>query len=321
MKGTIKLYLCGGASCNIGKQIYDIKAADGFANIESCFIDTSLSNLLDTNSKIQEKDTYILEGVDGSGKWRKENAEDIKNNIKAILHKFTPTDMNIVMFSLSGGSGSVLGPLLVKELMSKNQTVVCVVIGSEESKISVENTVKTLQSLDHISRNQVRKPIVVSLWHNSKQTPRHENDSAIKQTITALSILASRENHELDTADVANFINFDKVTTVKEGISLLYITSKEDEAIKVEYPIALASLYSKHGSHFDNLTPEYACVGYPIHEVLKDNDLHFVISQFDIKNVFTKLSKRLEEFNESSSARIASTALGGELDRDIDLVL
>ena len=320
MKGTMKLYLCGGASCNIGKTIYNTKEAPGFANIEPCFIDTSLSNLMDMSEKIDEKDTYILEGVDGSGKWRKENASDISDNIKAALHKFPPRDINVVMFSLSGGSGSVFGPLIVKELLDKNQTVVCVVIGSEESKISVENTVKTLQSLDHISRKQCGKPVVLSLWHNSKTTTRQANDNSIKQTITALSILASRENQELDTADVANFIGFDKVTSVKEGISLLYITSKEEEAAKVEYPITVASLFSKASSSIDGLTPEYACAGYPTSDVLKDNDLHFIISQYDVKNIFSKLSKRLEEFNESSSARIASASLGGEADRDTGLV-
>lgn len=198
-------------------------------------------------------------------------------------------------------------------MLEQDKTVVCVVVGSEESKIAIDNTVKTIQSLDAISR-KAGKPVIISYWHNDEDHPRPENDASMRQTLTALAILASKENNELDTTDVANFVNFQKVTTVKDGLSLLYVTNELNEAVAVQHPISTASLMSKEGDIPSGLTPEYSCVGYPQEGVLKDTDLHFVVSQTDVKPLFTRLSKKLEEFNKASSARMSSEALGGETD-------
>lgn len=313
----IRIYATGGTGINIGSAFYNVVKSDGFAEIKTCFVDTSLSNIRDKVGKvIDEDDVFLLEGVDGSGKLRKSNAQELVKIVKPVLHKFKPEDLNIVVFSASGGTGSVCGYYIAKELLEKDHNVICIVIGSEESKITIENTVKTLQSLDTLSRNIVKKPVTISYWHNNHTTTRQQNDASVKQTITALSILASKENKELDTADVSNFINFQNVTSVTEGIAMLYVTSEEKAASEIEYPISIASLFSTYGDAVDGLTPEYSCVGYPPNDVLKESDLHFIISQYDVKNTFTRLAKRLDEFNETSSARISTTALGGNADTD-----
>lgn len=203
--------------------------------------------------------------------------------------------------------------MALTEMLEQDKTVVCVVVGSEESKIAIDNTVKTIQSLDAISR-KAGKPVIVSYWHNDVDHSRSENDASMRQTLTALAILASKENSEMDTTDVANFVNFQKVTSVKDGLSLLYVTNELNEAVAVQHPISTASLMSKEGDIPSGLTPEYSCVGYPQEGVLKDSDLHFVVSQTDVKSLFTRLSKKLEEFNKASSARMTSEALGGNTD-------
>lgn len=312
MTGKVRLYLAGGMAANVGFPFYKAPQVTGFADIQACFIDTSLSNIRDKVGKdIKDEDIFVLDDVDGSGKLRSSNAGKIQENIKSIIHKYPPEDVNIVLFSLSGGSGSTTGTLLMKELLEKNQTAIAVVVGSEESKITIENTVKSLQSLDHVSR-MVHKPVVTAMYHNCKDTPRKTNDAAITQLINALSILCSKENKELDTADVANFINHQKVTSVQEGISFLYVTSARDEAEKVEYPISAASLYTSADVTQATITPEYSCVGFTSSEILQGEELHFVISQSDVKVTFDKLNKRLGEFTESSSARVTSNSLGGE---------
>lgn len=312
--GSVLLLGAGGAATNVISTHYGISAAPGFANIKTRFADTSLSNIRDkVGSQIKEDDIYIVDGVDGSGKARSMNGSEIMKNIKPILHKFKPEDFNILVFSASGGSGGVIGSLLLKEMLEQDKTVICVVVGSEESKITIENTVKTMQTLDAISR-KVGKPVIVSYWHNGPDASRPKNDADMRQTLTALAILASKQNAELDTTDVANFVSFERVTTVKEGLSLLYVTSQEEEAAKIEHPIAVASLMSKPGDTPTTLTPEYSCVGYPSTGVLKDTDLHFVISQHDVKGLYTRLDKRLKEFEQASSARVPTEALGGKAD-------
>lgn len=312
MTGKVRLYLAGGMAANVGFPFYKVSQSTGFADINACFIDTSLSNIRDKVGKeIKDEDIFVLDDVDGSGKLRSSNAGKIQENIKSIIHKYPPEDVNVVLFSLSGGSGSTTGTLLMKELLEKNQTAIAVVVGSEESKITIENTVKSLQSLDHVSR-MVHKPIVVAWYHNCKDTPRTTNDKAMTQLINAVSILCSKENKELDTADVANFINHQKVTSVQEGISFLYVTSDREQAEKIEYPISSASLYTSVDAPQANVTPEYSCVGFTNKDIIQGDELHFIITQSDVKTTFDKLNKRLEEFTESSSARVTSSSLGGE---------
>lgn len=313
---SIRLYACGGTGLNIGKDFYKLETIPGFADIKTCFIDTSLSNIRSKDGKvIDESDVFLFEGLDGSGKLRASNFTTISQMTKQILQRFKPEDMNIVVSSGSGGSGGVISITLVKELLERNETVIVVMVGSEESKITIDNTIKSIQSLDGISR-KAHKPVIVSYTHNSALASRQQNDTIMKQTITALSILCSKQNTELDTADVANFVDFEKVTSVKEGVTFLYVTNSEEDAIKIEHPISLASLFSEEGKTTSRLTPEYSCVGYTQENVLKGNDLHFITSQYDIKNVFAKLQHRLEEFNENSSARVMTSPLGGNVDND-----
>lgn len=314
-KATIRLYALGGAGVNSAINFYGAKATKGFAEIKTCFVDTSVSNMRDMiGTTISDEDVYLLDGVDGSGKQRSANYQEFLTHVKPILHKFKPEDFNIVVSSASGGSGSTLAMIIIKELIERGHSAVLVLIGSEESKITIENTVKTLQSIDNISRKQVKRPIVVSYWHNSAKQSRSANDESIKQTILALSMLTSKENKELDTADVTNFIGFDSVTSVKEGISLLYITSDEEVASSIKYPISSASLFCKYGASADNLTPEYSCTGYPTPEVLKESDLHFVISQHEVESIYKNLDERLNTFKEAVTARLSAVALGGNAD-------
>lgn len=315
MKGTIRAYGVGGMGTNALLDFYGKPSdVEGTATILPCFIDTSLSNLVTNNkTKVKEEDVYLLEDVDGSGKKRDANYHEMARNIKHILHKFPPAEMNIVVTSASGGTGSSSASLIAKELLENGNTVIMVVVGSEESKIAIENTVKTFQSLDTISRKQ-GKPLVVSYFHNCAEHPRAKNDLAVRQIITALSILCSRQNAELDTADIANFIGFHNVTSVHHGISFLYLTSKEEEAAKIEYPISVASLFSEVGKVATTLSPEYACTGYVTSKVLEGGDLHFIISQHEVESIYNRLNKRLDGFKESASARTSSLALNGDAD-------
>lgn len=307
LKGQVRFYGASGCGINLSLKYAAQKSVEGFADIHTCFIDTSLSNLPKDGS-VKDDQVFIFEGIDGSGKLRTTNYHEISKNIKAMVLKFPPMDVNLVAFSASGGSGNIIGSLLVKELLEKNQTVIALVVGSEESKITTDNTVKALQSLDSISR-KIGKPIVMAYVHNSAENTRSHNDALLHNVISSVAVLASRENRELDTCDVANFVDFSKVTSVKEGLSLLYITADIKSAGEIEYPIAIASLMHEYGTTPDTLQPEYATVGYPTTDVLKGVDLHFIVSQARIPDIFNKLKDRLKRYEESAVAKPKTEAL------------
>mgnify|MGYP005850219109 CR=1 FL=1 len=100
MTGTIRIYGAGGAGINIASQFQTRPEQTGYASPQPVYIDTSSSNI---KNHIDKKDLYLLEATDGSGKIRKENANEIQNVIKNVLLEMKPLDLNVVVFSASGG--------------------------------------------------------------------------------------------------------------------------------------------------------------------------------------------------------------------------
>lgn len=101
-KGRLVCYMAGGTGINIAKQLAaQIKKLDLSiaAQVEIVLIDTSESNL----SGQKDSSVYLLKGLDGSGKIRKENHQAISRAALNILEKHQPGDLNIVVSSLAGG--------------------------------------------------------------------------------------------------------------------------------------------------------------------------------------------------------------------------
>ena len=95
--GKVMIYCAGGAGINAGKYFTtfrDTAPSSGFADMQAVFIDTSVSNI---SIDIDEKDIYLVQGLDGSGKIRAENHKEISESIHDILLKHPPGDLNIVL--------------------------------------------------------------------------------------------------------------------------------------------------------------------------------------------------------------------------------
>jgi cell division GTPase FtsZ len=165
----INVYACGGAGINLGSQLvkFNNRKDPGFAELKTFFIDTSKSNI---QSNIPEDNIYLVDGLDGSGKKRDTNYVALAECSKEILHQFKPADINIVLHSASGGSGSVIAPILVSELLSRKSLTIVILIGSTSSRIEAENTSKTLKSYEMISHKR-NMPVIAAYKENSPSKP------------------------------------------------------------------------------------------------------------------------------------------------------
>ncbi len=259
MSNKLNIYACGGAGTNIASQLMKYQHTEdfGFCELDVCFIDTSASNF---TKDIPEEQTYLVDGLDGSGKKRDSNYTAIAERSKEIMQKFKPGDVNIVIHSASGGSGSVIGPILAGELSRKNPTVV-IIIGSSDSRIETDNTIKTLRSYEVISRKK-EYPIAAMYYENNKGTPRGIVDSHIKIDISLLSMLYSGDNSELDTADLNNFINYNLVTSYSPSLCHLVFFTKEIDLGKDQYVASVATLCDINLDPSINIPVEYQAVGY-----------------------------------------------------------
>lgn len=311
-QGKVRIYGAGGLGNNIAKRYLGQKDVAGFATPLVSFIDTSRSNL---DSSIPNEAIFVLEGTDGSGKVRRENHQAIADSIKQILLAQPPEDFNIVVFSASGGSGSVIGPLIVRELLERGKAVVVVSAGSAESTITAQNSLNTLKSLSAIS-NGVKVPVVAFYRHSGEGTTRSVIDGQLHFAITCLRYLASRQNAELDTMDVLHWLRFNKSTSVEPQLALLDIYSDAEKVLEILDPIAIASLYADRDQpQLQKPVPEYSCAGFFQTPVEGVSELHYVISTQFLGQSYDTLNRTVDQFIERREGRSSAKAIVTEKDQ------
>lgn len=312
MSKQIRLFGCGGAGVNITSHYTGRSTAAGCAEILPALIDTSQSNL--KGRQLPEDATYLVEGLDGSGKIRAENHTEIAKTIKQILVQIPPTDFNIVVFSASGGSGSVIGPLILKELGDRKIPAIAMVIGSDESVIAAENTLKTLQSLENISQNS-GLPLIMSYHQNDLNDKRSNVDKSIFSAIACFSILASGENMEMDYRDLVHWIQYTKVNGGKPQLATVHIATSAEQFEKVIAPISVASLYSEPDAEHLPTTADYQSVGYADLSSADIDQLHFLIGVNDLARIGSTIKQRVGKMIEARQARVEPDSLLDDADR------
>ena len=312
-KGTIKLFSCGGAGINIGKTFEDMRGKDNpmFAILDIAYLDTSPANLKDP--ALPRAAIYQIPGVDGSGQVRKENAELIFAHAPAMLEKFKPADFNIVVHSLSGGSGSVIGPALVSEMTGRGIPVVAIGIGETDTIKHMENTHMSLLSYINIALTH-ETPVVSAYFHNSNLTPEADVNDGISRLITALSVLFSRENISMDSRDLFNWLNFNKVSDFGPQLALLSLFESTAIDAAIGNIITVATLATEGGDASVGQMVEYQKVGRlpevppgvesPVHMTAP---IHFVVSDGVFDELVGKLDAELTEYKRKAAARVPKT--------------
>ena len=298
---TLTLYGAGGCGINLASRFHNFENSTGYAKINTVYCDASRSNI---EAEIPEELTYVIPELDGSGKVRNENADVIKQHVGKVLEIHKPTKFNVVIFSASGGTGSVFGPLIATELVRRKATTVLIVVGDNESGVSVKNTLKTYKSLEAINR-ATSSPIVMSWHRNSADTPRHAVDKKIITTMAQLALLASGQNHELDTRDINNWIYYNNaVEGLTPQLSLLDITSDGALAQQIKNPISVVHLLRTADSPAKDLKPNYSCTGYlPEIKEGPDQGLVFVVSLGGIAELAQEILLDFETYEDLSKDR------------------
>lgn len=229
-QNTIKIWANGGAGSGILTTILQSQShtanSSDIAKISAVLVDTSRSNY-ERNSHVLEShkaELVLIPNVDGSGQNRQQNVDRIKPYIGNIVntHVGAENELNIVIHSGAGGSGSVLSPLIVKELLNDNRNVLVVMVGDDTTRRYAYNTKSTLQTYEAIAQ-QTGKPVICRYYQNhvdSKATIQNIN-LAISDLITDYRVLFSGKIHSIDSADLANFFHYGKVTGTEPCLTLI----------------------------------------------------------------------------------------------------
>ncbi len=276
--GKMRVYGCGGMGINIAAYFNNAAVEPNCAEVMPAYIDASRSNLRDD---FNDEDIFVLENVDGSGKVRKENHAEISNVLRQILLQVEPADFNVVVFSASGGSGSVIGPLIMAELLE-------------------------------------RLPVVMYYDHNDRDRRRSDVDAQLHLAISSLAVLSSKQNREMDTRDIANWVQFSKTTSVGPQLAQLEVFADAEQAGKIKDPISVASIYVSEEVKPVGLVPEYHAAGYLSEDSDKFEQLHYVITIDALPNIVDSVKKTLEQYHTQRDSRVKQASILGDDDQTTD---
>lgn len=243
--GKIIAHFCGGAGTNISQEVVEpiSNLGIGFCEVIFNYIDSSEANYKTLKAPkgelflIQNKN-YGAKTMHGSGGDRSLKAQQILSNIPDYLNskkylKKEPDEYHMVVFSGSGGTGSVAGPLLTRELIRRDIPVFCVVVGDSSNVVYAINTLNTLATLNKFAMDN-NKPLSIIYCNNSNQVSaglgaaKKEVNKQLFATLTAISLFLSGSNDDLDNQDIVNFIDQSNYKTIefKPGLYGLHVYSK-----------------------------------------------------------------------------------------------
>lgn len=305
--GKLSVYFCGGTGVNLKDRLTATSAAfnrKGMAEMTSYVIDTSESNL---TSGVRDN-VYIYKGLDGFGKKRDEDPAAVKKKIPEILANFVPQEFNIVVSSISGGSGSVIAPFIVRELIGQGKNVILLGVVSTDTDTEIKNTTKTLGNLETIAQSTER-PVVIRTYLNPSNGNQSEVDESVVHDILKLAMLFSRRNARLDQSDLRNWLNYNRLVEAPvKLVSLLTFASSDKEAARsiVEeglIPISVATVAPPNTSTRTPWSVGYQATGYvsPTGAGDLDSAVHFTIVDGQIAKLHAQLSTELQRLNATAS--------------------
>lgn len=300
---------CGGMGINIASKFIG-KSEAGFAEFDVYLLDTSKSNM---PKGVDESKVYLFEGMDGSGKLRSSNYSTINERAKEVLQKVKPGTINLIVTSASGGSGNVIAGILVNELLKRDLNVVVACVGSSDSRIETENTVKCLKSFEVISQ-RVGKPVVMMYGENSADKKRGEIDHFIESNIVLMSLFFSGDNRELDTSDLRNFLNYHKVSSYAPKLTMLDFYSGKMDLEKDQALVSLVTLTDDNTSSAVDVPVDYQAVGFIGEDVKTKVRVGLPIHMATVANYFhpviEKLEMKMATIDEARSAVVEKSILG-----------
>lgn len=318
-KGNITIYGLGGAGCNIASMFEELRNSSevGMADVNPVYVDTSGSNMkpgMDPKSFFRFEDPNGDGEVDGSGGIRATNAALIQQQIPMLLEKHRPGYATIVVSSASGGSGSVISPLLVRELVERGtKLLVVITIGDDATNTRIQNTLNTIAGFEMICED-TQSTIALAYFQNTEKKQRVDVDGDVFELVGKLSALFSRQNAEMDTMDLVNFLSVENSKAYPPHLVRLETFSGElTEATAGDGIATVASLQRDRETNPVKMRVEHMCTGFVptgasslVNQALP---LHFTTRAYAFNDLAATLRGHLDDLANRRKARIVSSTV------------
>jgi len=312
-----RVYACGGAGTRIALQMekWRKQKEPGFTSVDIAYINTSENDHI---GDVSSEYIYNLKGARGSGGLRRENAAPIQKYAHEILEQFKPHDLNIVISSGGGGSGSVIAPTLVNQLTQKGRVVIVIMIGGTDTKQWLNNTINTLKSYEKIAQVHQR-PVVMQYLQNETNSKRQAIDEKVRYTVSVLCALFSGQNSGLDPKDLEHWHNFPVVTEFQPQLVAFEPVHSLDELSYGGNVISVATLVEEDGNSDLPYSVEYQTIGYVPKDAAESLrvglPVHFVTTDGLFEELGAQLNEALDDLNRKAQARVPRNSLLSEDDQ------
>lgn len=197
-------------------------------NVASILPENSKKVVFDARSEDPNKNAthaYVLGDGVGSGKERKKNASGVQKALTELndLPNLW-SDLNVFVFSLNGGSGSIIAPMALNLFLKEGKKCLLITISDATSLQDTDNSLTTVTSLYKIStvnkafipyicldnyksfeeQNSEAKHQIVA---KTDEAGRKEVDNTFKSLMTKLVTILYAPTNDIDPADRMKFIS------------------------------------------------------------------------------------------------------------------
>lgn len=305
---------CGGAGMNIAAKLVDLPDVH-------CF-DTCDKNITDAH---RNANVFLTKGTRGAGKNRKYILPLIRPQVPEIIAAIPEADFYIVVFSMGGGSGSVLAPLIIGQLADRKASFVSFVIGALETTEVLDNDIDTMKGLEAIALRK-KLPIVVNYTPNAAGRTFDDINEEIADKVRKVVCLTNQNHARLDVHDIANWVRFtDKHSNLVPQVCELHIETDRKSASNVPEPIAIASLYLDPAMEYpfgDEIVNTVGIVKGDDLDVT-DEQLHFIINSVGVVEIMKSMTDARREAARKQAQFVQRNPLlqpGDEVDDDCMVV-
>lgn len=238
-----------------------------------------------------------MEGAEGSGGNRKAHQPKFDDFAKQVFAKHPANKLNILIYSLGGGTGSSVGPYALRQLLQKKIPTLVICVGDISTLNEQNNTTDTLGSM--YNQTKLGVPVVFSYLENGADVSQGEVNRRAVSLIDNAIMMFNMHNERIDYADVKNFFYFTDVVKADPIMTQLTFLGDNDINNYTRKPVAAISLYNdidEISVPFENMLyrksglfgEEFSGYGNNLHAVLDHGStlqsLKEIIAERDAKN-------------------------------------
>ena len=248
----IQFYLCGGTGINNGVWLLENAHTEMIKKAGYVALDSSGANdpkgLFPVERMPSAEDPSKL--AKGSGGVRGRNYPQAEAFIEQVLSRHKPGQYNIIICNTSGGTGNMLGTLLMRKLIQGDHPVVMGLISDFTSTWEMSNSVGSLTSMNNqTSADVLGAAIPFIMEANTSDKTHGEVNALLGDKINLLSLFLTENNRILDFEDMKNILNYSANYKVPPALSQIRFFDQETQkTYQGKPPVAVASLFESQDS-------------------------------------------------------------------------